>query len=283
MTVCPCRAMRWKMPFSVWRSAYRQVGLADTPARRHDLRAVIAGDPVEQVEGLGVVAVGCLVDDKGGGGGVDGGQFGIERGLAVLPLGRAARPPVDRHVADGVRQPVTGLEGGEVAGGVLLELHDGDGLPDTGAALPQHLVEAEDRRKLGRGVGAPEGRALGGGTSLGRADVGDGGGGLARRARRRRLRLGRLRRGACSRRPRPRGPGGARAPGRAGVGLLDHGVLLDQAVETDHAGHHAFEGGGHLRRNRVDDGPGRIARRLHRLQRCAQRSGDHRCRAADRE
>ena len=63
------------MPFSVWRSAGGHVRLAHAPTRRHDLGAVVAGDPVEEVEGLRVVAVGRLVDDEGGGGGVDGGQL----------------------------------------------------------------------------------------------------------------------------------------------------------------------------------------------------------------
>ena len=39
-------------------------------------------DAVEEVERLRVVTVGRLVDDERGGGGVEGGQFRIERGLA---------------------------------------------------------------------------------------------------------------------------------------------------------------------------------------------------------
>jgi len=64
---------------------------------------------------------------------------------------------------------------------------------------------------------------------------------------------------------------------------LDHGVFRDQAVEPGDSGHRAGEGRRDLRRCRVDDCPGDLARGPDRLQRRAQRSRDHRCRAAHRQ
>ena len=78
--------------------------LAHSPAGRDDLRAVVAGDAVEEVERLRVAPVGRLVDDQRGGGGVEGGEFRIECGLAPA-CGRSARAAVHGHVADGVESP----------------------------------------------------------------------------------------------------------------------------------------------------------------------------------
>ena len=36
-------------------------------------------------------------------------------------------------------------------------------------------------------------------------------------------------------------------PEAPAVARLEHGVLLEQAIETDHSGHHAVEGGRYLR------------------------------------
>ena len=243
--------------------------LAHAPARRHDLCAVVAGNAVEDVERLRVVTVGRLVDDERGGGGVEGGELRIERGLAPA-LTRTARAPVDLHVTDGVGQPVTGFEGGEVARGVLLELHDGDGLPDAGAALREELVEAEEGGQLRRGVRAPGGRALGAGAGLGGAGVGHGCG----RRRRGGLRLRRLRRLGGARRRRRRSAAGPR---------LSMSCSRKRPSRPTTPVTTPFKDGGHLRRRRVDDDPRRLTRRPHRLQRRAQRGRDHGGRATDRQ
>ena len=70
---------------------------------------------------------------------------------------------------------------------------------------------------------------------------------------------------------------------RRRVALPQHGVLLEQAVETDHAGHRSAEGGRNLRRRRVHDGPGRLVRSLDRDERRAERGRDDRRRAAHRQ
>ena len=147
--------------------------LAVAPARGHDLRDVVAGDPVEEVEGLHVVVVRRLVDDQRRRRRVEGGHLGVERRLP-LALGWATGAAVDDHVADGARQAVAGLERLEVAREVLLELHDGDRLADPGAPLGEHLVEPEDGGELRRGVRPPEGLPGGGGARLRCADVGHG-------------------------------------------------------------------------------------------------------------
>ena len=97
----------------------------------------------------------------------------VSRAASPAALGRSARATVDHDVADGVGEPVARLEGGEVAGGVLLELHDRDGLPDPGAPLGEELVEAEDGGQLRRGVRAADGHALGPAAGLRRRGVGD--------------------------------------------------------------------------------------------------------------
>ena len=127
--VCPCSAIREKIVFSAWRVAPAVSGFAVAPARGHDLGGVVAGDPVEQVEGLGVVVVRRLVDHERGRGRVEGRELGVERGLALASRW-PARPAVDEDVADGAGQPVAGLERFEVARRVLLELHDGDRLAE---------------------------------------------------------------------------------------------------------------------------------------------------------
>ena len=60
---------------------------------------------------------------------------------------------------------------------------------------------------------------------------------------------------------------------RLGVAVHEHGVLLEQAVEADHAGDGAAQRRGDLRRRRVDDDTGPVGR-LDRLERCAQRGRD---------
>ena len=180
--------------------------LAVAPARRHHLGGVAARDPVEQVEGRGVVVVGRLVDDERRRGRVVRGELDVERGLPGSG-GRPGRPAVDQHVGDRRREAVAGLEGVVVAGRVLLELDDGDRLPDPRASLPEQLVEAEDRRELRRRVGA--------------GVLGGVGGRTAARLRRRQVRHGvpltRLWRGGAGARGCVRA-GAARASSAAGTG-----------------------------------------------------------------
>ena len=79
-------------------------------------------------------------------------------------------------------------------------------------------------------------------------------------------------------------PGTRRRFRRSGVGApLQHGVLLEQAVEADHPGHRAAEGGGDLRGRRVHDGPGGRRPAPAPTPAGSQRGRHHRRRAADRE
>ena len=103
--VCPCRAMRWKIEFSVSRSLGGHDGLAVPPARRDHLGRVVAGDAVEQVEGDRVAGdVGRLVDDEGGRRRVEGGELGVERGLA-LPVAGPPGPPSTLTLRIGLVSP----------------------------------------------------------------------------------------------------------------------------------------------------------------------------------
>ena len=196
-----------------------------------------------------------------------------------LPWGGPPGPPSTDHVADRgwtVRSR-TGRSAKSL-GSVLLELDDGDGLPDAGAALPEELVQPEDGGHLRRGVASRRSAApWAPAQACGVRGVGDGSAVLRAAAP------------GCRRRADAGGSGARRSVRRrrrsgdwAGVTLPQHGVLLEQAVEADHAGHHAGERGRDLRRRRVHDGPGRSPGACTDLERRAQRGRDHRRRAADR-
>ena len=122
---------------------------------------VVAGDPVEEVEGLRrrcrwaprrrrSDAVGALND----------GQLDIEGRLARSLGGPPAAAVDDACCGSGWSARSTTRTPRSRWRQVLLELDDGDRLADAGAPLREELVEPEDRRHLRRGVGPAEGRAL---------------------------------------------------------------------------------------------------------------------------
>ena len=243
--------------------------LAVAPAGRDDLGAVVAGDALEQVERVGVVGVRRLVDDERGRGRIDGGELDVERSLTVEAGRRAAGAAVDGDVADRVGQAVAILEGADVAAEILLELDHGDGLPEAGAALPEHLVQAEDVGHRRRGVDAlyVEAMALAVPQACGTVGVRLLGMGLRPRAR------GRGSRGPSRRARRARaGP----AP------TLSMSCCLVQPVQTDDAGDQSGQGGRDGRGRRVHQRRF-LPRRLHRFDRRAERRFDRGDRAADRQ
>ena len=95
--VCPCTAMRSKIALSCRGGRTGVVVLlAHAPTGGDDLGHVVGGDAVVEIERGGVAGlVGRLVDDDGGGRGVDGGQLDVERRLtrSRRPSRRASRPP----------------------------------------------------------------------------------------------------------------------------------------------------------------------------------------------
>ena len=179
-----------------------------TPTGGDHLGQIVRGDPVVKIQ-RGAVArlVRGLVDDDGGGRCIGDGHLDVERGLTGS-CGRTAGRAIDDDGADRVAQAVTGLEGGHVGTGELLELDDGDGLADAGATLREELAQSVVAGQLRRGVPVLDGRrAHRGRTGLGAATRAARGGGRDHGGRADRERRTRGRRG---------GGGHALGTGRSG-------------------------------------------------------------------
>ena len=169
----PAAAMRSKIPFSVWRKAASVLWMLASQSPQLVVTTWALSSTAMRLNrssGRDVGAVRRLVDGEGRRGRAEGRQLDVERGLAPAG-GRAAGPTVDGHVVDLIGQPVAGLEGGDVARQVLLELHDRDGLSQPRPALVEELVLTEDAGQLRRGVaaGMRQRRVGGTGAGLGRA------------------------------------------------------------------------------------------------------------------